>query len=78
MSTHPSQERHMTTASEIRRWLSKREVAARYGVHPRSIERWSANGTFPKGRQLPNGRWRWTDREIEQHEKGLVAGGEAA
>ena len=67
----------MNTQSKIRRWLSKREVAARYGVHPRSIERWSANGTFPKGCQLPNGRWRWSDLEIEQHETALVGGGAA-
>jgi predicted DNA-binding transcriptional regulator AlpA len=67
----------MTTQSKIQRWFTKREVAARYGVHPRSIERWSENGTFPKGRQLPNHRWRWSDLEIEQHEKSLVGGGVA-
>jgi predicted DNA-binding transcriptional regulator AlpA len=64
--------------SKIRRWLSKRAVAARYGVHPRSIERWSEAGTFPRGTQLPNKRWYWTDAEIEAHERRLVSGGEAA
>jgi hypothetical protein len=63
---------------KIQRWFTKREVAARYGVHPRSIERWSATGKFPRGRLMPNKRWAWTDLEIEQHEKNLVAGGEAA
>jgi predicted DNA-binding transcriptional regulator AlpA len=67
-----------TQSKTIRRWFSKRAVAARYGVHPRSIERWAANGTFPKGRQLPNRRWAWTDAEIEAHERNLVGGGEAA
>jgi predicted DNA-binding transcriptional regulator AlpA len=62
----------------ISRWFTKREVAARYGVHPRSIERWSEAGQFPRGTQLPNKRWRWTDLEIEQHERALVSGGEAA
>jgi predicted DNA-binding transcriptional regulator AlpA len=65
-------------AQSIQRWFSKREVAARYGVHPRSIERWSADGRFPRGRLMPNKRWAWSDLEIEQHERGLLGGGEAA
>lgn len=65
------------TQSKIRRWLSKRELARRYGVHPRSIERWSESGRFPRGVQLPNKRWYWTDLEIEQHERNLVGGGAA-
>jgi len=65
------------TQCKIRRWLSKRELARRYGVHPRSIERWSESGRFPRGVQLPNKRWYWTDLEIEQHERNLVGGGAA-
>jgi predicted DNA-binding transcriptional regulator AlpA len=68
----------MQTQSKIRRWLSKRQVAARYGVHPRSIERWSESGKFPRGTQLPNKRWYWTDLEIEAHERGLVGDGAGA
>jgi hypothetical protein len=68
----------MQTQSKIQRWFSKREVAARYGVHPRSIERWSAAGKFPAGTQLPNHRWYWTDAEIETHERNLVGGGAGA
>jgi predicted DNA-binding transcriptional regulator AlpA len=67
----------MQTQSKIHRWLSKRAVAARYGVHPRSIERWVEANKFPAGTKLPNNRWFWSDREIEDYERGLV-GGEAA
>jgi predicted DNA-binding transcriptional regulator AlpA len=67
----------MQTQSKISRWFSKRELAQRYGVSTRSIERWSESGKFPRGRQLPNNRWFWTDREIEEHERSLVGGGEA-
>jgi predicted DNA-binding transcriptional regulator AlpA len=67
----------MQTQSKVRRWLSKREVAVRYGVSMRSVERWAASGKFPRGTQLPNKRWYWTDAEIELHERNLV-GGEAA
>jgi hypothetical protein len=63
---------------KVQKWFSKREVASRYGVHPRSIERWVESGKFPAGTQLPNKRWYWTDLEIEAHERGLVGGGVAA
>ena len=62
---------------KIQRWYSKREIAERYGVSMRSIERWSESGKFPRGTFLPNKRWAWTNLEIEAHERNLV-GGEAA
>jgi hypothetical protein len=70
----------MKTQSKISHWYTKRDLARRYGVHTRSIERWSESGTFPRGTQFPNGRWFWSDAQIEAHERGLVggAGGEAA
>ena len=64
--------------TKISRWLSKRQLAERYNVHPRSIERWSESGKFPRGTQLPNGRWRWSDLDIETHERALIVGGKAA
>jgi predicted DNA-binding transcriptional regulator AlpA len=67
----------MQTQSKIQRWFSKRQLAERYGVHPRSIERWSESGKFPRGRLLPNKRWAWTDAEIEAHERNLVGNGAA-
>ena len=67
----------MQTQSKIQRWYSKREVAARYGTCMRTIERWAKAGQFPRGRQLANRRWFWSDAEIEAHERGFVGGGAA-
>ena len=63
--------------SKVNRWFSKREVAERYGVCMRSVERWAETGKFPRGRLMPNRRWAWTDAEIEAHERSLVGGGAA-
>jgi predicted DNA-binding transcriptional regulator AlpA len=68
----------METQAKIQKWFSKRQVADRYGVSMRSIERWAESGKFPRGTQLPNNRWYWADLEIEAHEKSLVGAGEAA
>jgi hypothetical protein len=70
----------MQTQQAKTRWLNKRSVAQRYGVHPRSIERWQESGKFPRGTQFPNTQWYWLLDVIEQHEKSLVVGasGEAA
>jgi predicted site-specific integrase-resolvase len=59
---------------KIQRWYSKNQVAARYGVSSRSIERWSERGKFPPGVQMPNGHWYRTDVQIEDHERSLVGG----
>jgi hypothetical protein len=63
--------------AKTQRWFSKREVAARYGVHPRSIERWSESGKFPAGTQFPNTQWYWSIDAIEQYERSLVGSGSA-
>src|ERR1700756_5622183 len=40
-------------------WLSKPEVAARFGVHPRTIDRWSeGSAAFPKPK-FPGGDHGW-------------------
>jgi len=67
-----------TQQAKTQRWFSKREVAERYGVHPRSIERWQEAGKFPAGVQFPNTQWYWPIDAIEQYERGLVGGGAGA
>jgi predicted DNA-binding transcriptional regulator AlpA len=64
--------------ANIQRWFSKREIANRYGVTPRSIERWVERGRFPAPVKLPNGRDAWSDVAITGHERGLVSTGGAA
>jgi hypothetical protein len=59
---------------KIQKWFSKSQLAVRFGVCQKSIERWSQAGKgFPAGRQLPNSRWVWSVAEIEQYEKDLTA-----
>ena len=36
---------------------------------------WAASGKFPAGTRFPNGRYFWTDDEIEAHERSLVTAG---
>jgi transposase len=38
--------------ANIQRWFSKREIANRYGVTPRSIERWVERGPFSRSREI--------------------------
>jgi predicted site-specific integrase-resolvase len=61
----------MQTKSKIQQWHSKRSVADRRDVHPRTLERWVAAGRFPPGRKI-NGRWYWCDTELEQYDRPLV------
>jgi hypothetical protein len=64
----------MQTQTKIRRWYSKRQLADRYSVSTRSIERWAEAGKFPPGTQWPNKRWYWSDRDIEEYERRLIGG----
>jgi hypothetical protein len=59
---------------KTQKWFSTREVATRYGVHHRSIERWVKTGKFPAGVQFPNTKYYWSIDAIEAHERALVAG----
>lgn len=59
--------------TDIRRWFSKRELATRYGVHRRSIERWVEHHKYPPpDLTLPGGQVRWADHTVETHEISLV------
>jgi predicted DNA-binding transcriptional regulator AlpA len=64
--------------ANIQRWFSKREIANRYGVTPRSIERWVERGRFPAPVKLPNGRDAWSDVTVAGHERKLESAGGAA
>jgi hypothetical protein len=64
----------MPAQTQIVRYFSKRQLANRYNVCPRSIERWVQNKKFPPGVQLPNGHWAWPDVVVEEHERNFAAG----
>jgi hypothetical protein len=62
------------TQLKVRRWYSKRQLADRYNVCPRTFERWVKSGRLPPPTIMPNGRWAWSDREIENFERSFVGG----
>jgi hypothetical protein len=54
-------------------YFSKPDLARRYGVTPRSIDRWRFVQKFPQPDLfLPNGQPRWLGKTVEAHERSLV------
>jgi hypothetical protein len=60
------------------RFLWGPDLAVRYNRTLRTITRWKKSGKLPPSIRMPNGREAWTDTVIEQHERNLVGGDEAA
>ena len=55
------------------RFRSKGNLADRYSVSPRTIDRWREEGKFPPpDLRLPSGSPRWSDDTITTHERALV------
>ena len=55
------------------RYHSKSDLAARYRVTTRTIDRWHTDGLFPKPDLiLPNGSPRWSDDAVVAHERAGV------
>jgi hypothetical protein len=63
----------MPSETKISRWYSKRQVADRYSVSTRTVDRWRESKRFPIGTQMPTGRWYWSSCDIEKYEQQLVA-----
>lgn len=56
-----------------RRYHSKTDLADRYRVATRTIDRWKGDGHFPEPDLiLPNGAPRWSDELIVAHERSAV------
>jgi predicted DNA-binding transcriptional regulator AlpA len=54
-------------------YRSKGNLADRYAVSARTIDRWREEGKFPPpDLVLPSGSPRWSDATIEAHERALV------
>jgi hypothetical protein len=55
---------------QVQRWLSKAELAERYGITQRSLERWIKNNLFPAANlHLPGGQPRWSNTAVVAHER---------
>ena len=55
------------------------DLAKRYNVNERTIQRWKKSGKLPPPdlKMPPHGREAWTDTVIETHEKSFVGGPES-
>jgi hypothetical protein len=55
------------------RYHSKNDLAARYGVVTRTVDRWVDDDLFPgPDLVLPNGAPRWSDELVVAHERRVV------
>jgi len=58
----------------VNRWLSKSEIVTRYGISPRTFERWLKTKRFPTpDLHLPGGQPRWSNTAVEAHERNAVS-----
>jgi predicted DNA-binding transcriptional regulator AlpA len=69
----------MDHVTKGRRYLRKRAVAERYGLHERSVDRKAATGALPKphypvGDRVPL----WAEDELDEHDRKAGARGKAA
>ena len=55
------------------RYFSKTDLADRYRVVTRTVDRWRDDGLFPEPDLiLPNGAPRWSDELVVAHERAAV------
>jgi hypothetical protein len=61
----------MNTRPEVtgRKFTAKRGVANRYGVVPRTIDRWVAAEVFPPADRKINTRDYWDEATLEAHDR---------
>jgi hypothetical protein len=69
----------LSTAAKAERpapthYHSKSDLAARYRVTTRTIDRWRMDGLFPQpDLVLPGGKCRWSDDTVVAHERASVS-----
>ena len=68
-------ERHMSipTSAPARRYITKRGVATRYSVTPRTVDRWKKAKIIPPADRTVNGRQYWNEGGLDEHDRQLVA-----
>ena len=65
---------HTEEAKRPTRYHSKTDLANRYRVTTRTVDRWRVDGLFPEPDLiLPNGAPRWSDDTVVAHERDSVA-----
>lgn len=60
--------------NKLKRWLTRRQQADRYGVHPRTVDRWGDDPEMDLPAEIDlNGRPCRAEDELEAWERGRVA-----
>ena len=63
----------MSAPQPAKRFLPKRKVGDRYGVTPRTVDRWKKRKVIPPPDLTINNRDYWSEDRLEQHDRQLVA-----
>jgi DNA-binding transcriptional MerR regulator len=63
----------MSTPQSTKRLLPTRQVGARYGVTPRTVDRWKRRKMLPPPDLTINNRHYWYEDGLDQHDRQLVA-----
>ena len=61
------------TSAPTRRYITKRGVATRYNVTPRTVDRWKKAKILPPADRTVNGRQYWNEGGLDEHDRQLVA-----
>ena len=57
----------------VTQFFTKKDLAARYRVCTKSIDRWVGKKKYPPpDLQTPGGKDRWSNRVVEEHERDRV------
>jgi hypothetical protein len=60
------------TSTPARKYIPKRSVAQRYGVTPRTVDRWKKAKILPPADRTVNGRQYWNEGGLDEHDRQLV------
>ena len=61
------------TSAPGRKYIPKRSVAQRYGVTPRTVDRWKKAKIIPPVDRTVNGREYWNEGGLDDRDRQLVA-----
>jgi hypothetical protein len=70
---HGASRMSISTSAPARRYITKRSVATRYNVTPRTVDRWKKAKILPPADRTVNGREYWNEGGLDEHDRQLVA-----
>jgi DNA-binding transcriptional MerR regulator len=60
-------------SAPVRKYIAKRSVAQRYGVTPRTVDRWKKAKILPPADRVINTREYWDEGGLDKHDRQLIA-----